>query len=98
MEKESLSKKFLDLLKQGWESYKNTMGEAAVETLEFELGEMENIFGLLVLGSFIGFPSPPMQITLDLLPEMEKHFVLMLNKVDTAQSPLSDLLSTFDVI
>ncbi len=98
MEKESLSKKFLDLLKQGWESYKNTMGETAVETLEFELGEMENIFGLLVLGSFIGFPSPPMQITLDLLPEMEKHFVLMLNKVDTAQSPLSDLLSTFDVI
>ncbi len=98
MGKESLSKKFLDLLKQGWESYKNTMGETAVETLEFELGEMENIFGLLVLGSFIGFPSPPMQITLDLLPEMEKHFVLMLNKVDTAQSPLSDLLSTFDVI
>jgi len=98
MKKESLSKKFLDRLKQGWESYKRTAAETAVETLEFELGEMENIFGLLVLGSFIGLPSPPMQITLDLLPEMEKHFVLMLNKVDTAQSPLSDLLSTFDVI
>lgn len=70
----------------------------AVNILEFELGELENIFALLVLGAFIGFPSPPMQITLDLLPEMEKHFILMLNKVDTAESPISELLSTFDVL
>lgn len=83
---------------KSWLSYKRIGRESAVETLEFELGEMENIFGLLVLGSFVGFPSPPLQITLDLLPEMEKHFLLMLNKADTAASPLSDLLSTFDVI
>lgn len=70
----------------------------AVEIMEAELSEMENIFGLLVLGSFVGFPSPPMQITLDLLPDMEKHFILMLNKVDTAEEPISDLLSTFDVM
>lgn len=81
-----------------WQSYRRIGKESAVGTLEFELGEMENIFGLLVLGSFIGFPAPPLQITLDLLPEMEEHFLLMLNKVDTAESPLSDLLSTFDVI
>lgn len=70
----------------------------AVNILEFELGELENIFALLVLGAFIGFPSPPMQITLDLLPEMEKHFIMMLNKVDTAESPISELLSEFDVL
>lgn len=81
-----------------WQSYRRIGKESAVGTLEYELGEMENIFGLLTLGSFVGFPSPPMQITLDLLPEMEEHFLLMLNKVDTAASPLSDLLSTFDVI
>ncbi len=86
------------MIHRSWESYKGAGRESAVQTLEFELGEMENIFGLLVLGSFVGFPSPPMQITLDLLPEMEKHFLLMLNKVDTAEAPLSDLLSTFDVI
>ena len=70
----------------------------AIDIMEFELGEMENIFALLVLGAFIGFPSPPMQITLDLLPDMEKHFLMMLNKVDTAESPISDLLSAFDVL
>ncbi len=81
-----------------WNSYDSISRNSFVDKLEYETGEMENVFGLLVLGSFIGLPSPPMQITLDLLPEMEKHFVLMLNKVDTAESPLSDLLSTFDVI
>jgi len=98
METGDLYKKLLKKMRQSWLFYKEASQNAAVETLEFELGEMENIFGLLVLGSFIGFPSPPMQITLDLMPEMEKHFVLMLNKVEMAQSPISELLSTFDVI
>jgi hypothetical protein len=98
METGELLKKLFQKITQTWGLYKEAAQATAVETIETELGEMENIFGLLVLGSFIGFPSPPMQITLDLLPEMEKHFVLMLNKVDMAQSPISELLSTFDVM
>jgi len=98
MEAGELLKKLLQKISMSWDFYKEAAQSTAVETIETELGEMENIFGLLVLGSFIGFPSPPMQITLDLLPEMEDHFMLMLNKVDTAQSPISDLLSTFDVM
>ncbi len=87
-----------DSLIKIWKSYDLTTRNSIVDKLEYEAGEMDNIFGLIVLGSFVGMPSPPMQITLDLLPEMEKHFVLMLNKVDTAESPLSDLFSTLDVI
>ncbi len=83
---------------KNWLTYVKFGRESAVQTLEYELNEMENIFGLLVLGSFVGFSSPPMQITLDLLPEMEKHFALMLNKVDTAEAPLSDLFSAFEVM
>ncbi len=98
MNKGKIHKALIKKLGQSWAFYKEAAAATAVETLETELGEMENIFGLLVLGSFIGFPAPPMQITLDLLPEMEQHFALMLNKVDTAQSPISDLFSTFDVM
>jgi len=96
--RKNLLKRLFKAFQWSWNSYTKMGRESAVQTLEYELTEMENIFGLLVLGSFIGFPAPPMQITLDLLPEMEKHFILMLNKVDTAESPISDLLSTFDVI
>jgi len=85
-------------IETGWELYNTAARDKAVDTLEYEYGELENIFGLLLLGAFVGIPSPPMQITLDLLPVMEKHFRIMLNKVDTAESPFSDLLSAFDVI
>ena len=98
MDKNKFLKNFAEKIKNGWKEYNAAAQDMAVDSLEYEYGELENIFGLLVLGSFIGFPSPPMQITLDLLPEMEKHFKIMLNKVDTAESPLSDLLSAFDVI
>jgi hypothetical protein len=69
----------------------------AVETIEYELEEMENIFGILVLGSFIGMPAPPMQISLDLMPLMEKELILMMKKVDTANEPIAQLFSVFDI-
>ncbi len=93
----NLLQKIKDFFKHQWQLYDEVARERAVETLEAELGEMENIFGVLVLGSFVGLPAPPVAITLDLLPEMEKHLKIMLNKVNTANDPLSDLLSVFDV-
>jgi len=69
----------------------------AVETLEVELGEMENVFSLLVLGAFVGLPSPPMQISLDLMPHMERELIKMTQDVDTAVTPISRLFSTFDI-
>ena len=69
----------------------------AVDVIEAEVEEMENIFGLLVLGSFVGLPSPPMQISLDLMPHMEKELLLMLEKVDVAHEPISQLFSVLDV-
>lgn len=94
----ALIDKILRSIKKNWQLYEAVTRETAVESIEFELGEMENIFSLLVLGSFIGLPSPPMQITLDLLPEMEAHLDIMLNKVDMANEPISNLFSVFEVI
>ena len=69
----------------------------AVETIEYEVGELDNIFAILVLGVFIGIPSPPIQITMELLPDMEKEFEIMLEKVSTAHDPLGDLFSVLDI-
>ena len=69
----------------------------AVECLETELEELENIFGILVLGSFVGLPAPPMQISLDLMPYLEKELILMMEKVDTANEPISQLFSVFNI-
>ena len=80
-----------------WEIADEVARGKAVNTIEVEVEELENIFGLLVLGSFIGFPSPPMQISLDLMPLMEKELILMLEKVDTAHEPIAQLFSVLDV-
>lgn len=69
----------------------------AVETIEHEVAELDNIFGILVLGAFIGIPSPPIHITMELLPLMDKEFDIMLEKVLTAHDPLGHLFSVLGV-
>ncbi|MDX2442085.1 MAG: hypothetical protein QNK40_16240 [Desulfobacterales bacterium] len=80
-----------------WKIADEVAREKAVEIIEIEHQELSHIFGVLVLGSFIGMPSPPMQISLDLMPMMEKELLLMMEKVDTANEPLAQLFSTFDI-
>ncbi len=69
----------------------------AVDSVEAELEELEYIFALLTQGAFIGMPSPPVQISMDLLPEMENGLALLLERVETANQPLSRLFSVFDI-
>ena len=69
----------------------------ACDTMEHELEELEHIFALLVLGSFVGIPSPPIQITMEMMPVMEHEFALMLSKVTTAHDPLGELFSVFSI-
>ena len=69
----------------------------AVEAIEYELEELDNIFGILVLGAFIGIPSPPIHITMALLPLMDKELHIMLEKVSTAHDPLGELFSMLDI-
>ena len=80
-----------------WRTADQVARAKAVDTLEYEVEELDNIFGIIVLGAFIGIPSPPIQLTLELLPVMEKEFETMLNKVATAHDPLGELFSVFSI-
>jgi hypothetical protein len=73
------------------------MRSKAIETIEYEVEELDNIFAILVFGAFIGIPSPPIHITMELLPEMKQEFEIMLEKVSTAHDPLGDLFSVLDI-
>ena len=65
--------------------------ENATKIVEYEIEEMEHIFALLLFGSFTGMPSPPVHITLQLLPLMEKELELMFTKVATAHDALAEI-------
>ncbi len=73
------------------------MRSRAIETVEYEINELDNIFGILVLGAFIGIPAPPIHITMDLLPLMDRELNIMLDKVSTAHDPLGDLFSVLEI-
>ena len=90
-------KRIIRSLKKIWFVYDRTTRSKLTDAAEYEVGELEHIFALITLGSFVGLPAPPMQIMLDLLPEMEDELILLSNKVDTASAPLSDLASVFEV-
>ncbi len=94
-------KPFLKWLKaQIIEAFKisdEVMRGKAVQTIEHEVAELDNIFGILVLGAFIGIPSPPIHITMELLPLMDKEHNIMLDKVLTAHDPLGPLFSVLGV-
>ena len=84
-------------LKKWWSAFDRANRMKAITALTWETSELEHIFALLTVGIFVGMPSPPIQISLDLLPDLEDELVLLLNKVAVAQGPISDLFSILDV-
>ncbi|MBA7519684.1 hypothetical protein ES705_11771 [subsurface metagenome] len=66
----------------------------ATGMLAFEVMELENIFTLLLFGSFTGMPSPPVHITLQLLPLMERELKLMFSRINVAHDGLAEVVST----
>ena len=66
----------------------------ATQMLAFEVMELENIFTLLLFGSFTGMPSPPVHITLQLLPLMERELKLMFSRINVAHDGLAEVVST----
>lgn len=92
-----LVNRILQRLKDIWQTADEVARTKAVDRIEDELEELEYIFAVLTQGSFIGMPAPPVQISMDLLPDMEKELVLLLDRVETANEPLSRLFSVFDI-
>lgn len=84
-------------VRQIWQGMDEVARGKAVETIEYEVRELDNIFALLVLGAFVGIPSPPAQITMELMPHMEHELGVMLDKVGTAHDPLGELFSVLDI-
>jgi hypothetical protein len=66
----------------------------ATGMLEFELIELRNIFALLLFGSFVGMPAPPVHITLQLLPLMDEDIQLMLRRINVAHDARAEVVST----
>jgi len=86
-----------DQIRDAFRITDKTMRAKAVDIIEYEAEELDNIFGILVLGAFVGIPSPPIFVSTQLLPLMEKELGVMLAKVATAHDPLAELFSVLGI-
>lgn len=69
----------------------------STEYIELELRELENIFALLLLGSFIGLPSPPTTISLRLLPYLARELIVMYRVSEKLDDMLGEMAGIFEV-
>ncbi len=71
--------------------------DRSVDVLEEELKEMEGAFALLLLGSFIGLPSPPSFVGLALLPYMERELIVALTRSRFIDDPAAFWFEIADI-
>jgi hypothetical protein len=86
--------RWIDKIRLFFKDLETINSNKATDILEFELLELRNIFALLLFGSFVGMPAPPVHITLQLLPYTEKEVQLMLRRVNVAHDALAEVVST----
>jgi hypothetical protein len=79
----------------------STMDQAhrdnAVELTEFEARELENVFVLILMGSFMGMPSPPSSLSIELLPYMEHELRVLNRKAERSSDALAEVSSILDI-
>ncbi len=90
-------RELLDALRGAASTFDEMQREKAVELLQWEHDELRHVFALLVLGNAVGLPAPPVELGLGLLPDMEDDLRLLVQRLDTAHSPLSRLVSSLRV-
>jgi hypothetical protein len=69
----------------------------STEYLEFELRELENIFAILLMGSFIGIPSPPTPVVLRVIPYMAREMAVMSRRAEMADDVFGEIAGLLDV-
>ena len=70
--------------------------EKVVSLTMYEARELENIFVLLLLGSFAGMPSPPTFISAELLPHLEHELLVLNRRAQQSTDVLAEVMGAID--
>lgn len=75
----------------------NFQKERALALTRLECAELENVFALLLIGSFIGLPAPPSFLALELIPLMEREIQVFHKRASESDDMLSQILGVFGI-
>lgn len=92
-----------DYLRRAWQflkDFSSDMGRSHREKVTaltaFEARELENMFVLLLLGSFAGMPSPPSFIAVELLPHLEHEIRVLNRRAESSTDALAEIMGSLD--
>lgn len=71
--------------------------ERALALTKLECAELENVFALLLVGSFIGLPAPPSFLAWEILPLMEREIQVFQRRAHESDDMLSQLLGALGI-
>jgi hypothetical protein len=71
--------------------------EKTVELTRFEVKELENLFVLLLMGSFTGIPAPPSFIAAELLPHLEHEIKVLNARAHAASDSMAEIIGLLDI-
>lgn len=69
----------------------------STEFIEFEERELENVFALILMGAFIGIPSPPTTLVIRLMPHMVKEMHVMQQRAVDLDDIFGEVAGMFDI-
>ena len=87
----------LSFLRRIFSGLHASQSENAVALTIVEMQELENIFALLLLGSFVGLPSPPTFLAVELLPFMEKELKILNRRAKDADDMLAEMCGVMGI-
>ncbi len=90
-------KKYFLLVKYFFKGFFSSFRESAVSYIEFEEKELENVFALLLMASFVGIPSPPTTLVIRIMPYMAREIIIMQSRSRRMDDLLGELAGMFEI-
>ncbi len=80
-----------------WREIREFLSQHSTDQIQLELRFQREAFALLTLGSLLGIPLAPGEVSLRLLPHLEPELLLLLQRTQTLEDRLAELLGHLEL-
>ena len=80
-----------------WREIREFLAKHSTDQIQLELQFQREAFALLVLGSLMGVPLAPGEVSLRLLPHLEPELALLLQRTQNLEDRLAELLGHLEI-
>ena len=90
-------KKIIEDVSAFLKGFGSAFKQQSTEYIEFEERELENVFALILMGAFVGIPSPPTTLVVRLMPHMAREMHVMQRRAVDLDDIFGEIAGMFDI-